>query len=305
MKANSLGTTGLSLTQAQSVSNLCFQRASDINVLLNGINNAVKIVTIEKIQYPDTVANPVPSNIVALLTEKSKLHACQAFLMDNIKAKDDMLKELRNSSYEADFDTAPRQGELKKHVNIPNVAEDWGWGKLTASEYNKYLEAEAYASHIGQFIHKGGQLDWLRLDLPKIKTLEFMEIEAGKKTPVKVVKHHTQDQLLAVHNELASIHRKHEQEVNYYKAKVKNLVTEENARIARENGDSVAEVSNYNQGVIADYNLLRTKWDNDRLIDSKKFEEDRQNSIKKTAAFRIVVDERFKEVIDTFLEMLK
>ena len=42
MKKHSLSTKGLSLSQAQSISNLCNQRATDISGELNGINNVEK-----------------------------------------------------------------------------------------------------------------------------------------------------------------------------------------------------------------------------------------------------------------------
>ncbi len=55
--------------------------------------------------------------------------------------------------------------------------------------------------------------------------LEFMEIETGKKTPLKVTIHHTPEQLLEIHEELAALHRGYEQKVNYFKSKVKAFVS--------------------------------------------------------------------------------
>jgi hypothetical protein len=92
--------------------------------------------------------------------------------------------------FEYDVDAPERPKTFKKDY-LYSIDEPWGWDQLTTAEYNEYLEAEAYASHIGQFIHKGGKLDRLRAELPTIKTLEFMEIEVGKKTPMKVSIHHT------------------------------------------------------------------------------------------------------------------
>ena len=51
-----------------------------------------------------------------------------------------------------------------------------------------------------------------------------MEIEVGKKTPMKVEVHHTSAQLLAIHEELANSHREYEQKVNYFKSKVKTEI---------------------------------------------------------------------------------
>jgi hypothetical protein len=83
------------------------------------------------------------------------------------------------------------------------VNEEWGWQQLTSSEYNEYLEAEAFAAHYGQFIHKGGKLDRLRNELPKLKTLEWIEVEKDKKTPMNVEIHHTIDELGELHKNLS------------------------------------------------------------------------------------------------------
>ena len=87
---NSLNTTGLSLSQAQSISNLCFQRTQDISSNLSVINNAEKTLKIGNETYIETVGNKIPANVVELLLEKALLHATQAFLMENIKAKDSL-----------------------------------------------------------------------------------------------------------------------------------------------------------------------------------------------------------------------
>ena len=91
---NTLATSGLSLSQAASISNLCFQRALEINHRLMGINNASKKVSINGDTYDETVAKPIPADVVALIEEKAKLHATQAFLMTNLKAKEQLLIDL-------------------------------------------------------------------------------------------------------------------------------------------------------------------------------------------------------------------
>jgi hypothetical protein len=100
----------------------------------------------------------------------------------------------------------------------------------------------------------------LRAELPTIKTLEFMEIEVGKKTPMKVSVHHTSEQLLAIHEQLAALHRGYEQKVNYFKAKVKNSVTSENARIAKERADIQSEVNEINSKQDVEYKNAYDKW---------------------------------------------
>jgi hypothetical protein len=301
MRKNSLASKGLSMSQAQSISNLCNQRSRDISFKLRDINNVEKVLEIGEKTYVETPGKKMPENVVDLLADKSRLHATQAFLMENIKAKDEMLSEIKHRQMEFDL-LAPNRGELLDAEIESSVSEDWGWSQLSLSEYNEYLEAEAFASHVGQFIHKGGKLDNLRSELPTLKTLEWIEVESGKKTPLKVSVHHTAEELGDLHEQLAGVHRNHEQRVNYFKAKVKNLVTTENARIAKENAVKEASVSEANQKVLNDYNKAKEEWQASYRKASHLFEEERQNEIKKTAALRIAIDPRFQMVIDMFLK---
>jgi len=301
MKKNSLDSKGLSMSQAQSISNLCNQRSRDISFKLRDINNVEKVLKIGEETYTETPGKKMPENVVDLLADKSRLHATQAFLMENIKAKDEMLTEIKNRQMEFHL-PAPESVELQNAKIESAVNEDWGWDQLSLSEYNEYLEAEAFASHVGQFIHKGGKLDNLRSELPTLKTLEWIEVEAGKKTPLKVSVHHTAEELGDLHEQLAGVHRTHEQRVNYFKAKVKNLVTTENARIAKENSVKEALVAEANQKVLSDYNKAKEEWQASYRKASHLFEEERQNEIKKTAALRIAIDPRFQTVIDMFLK---
>jgi len=301
---NSLSTKGLSMSQAQSISNLCNQRAKEISNKLADVNNVSKTLVINSETYTETQGNPMPANTVELLTEKARLSATQAFLMENIKAKDELIKEIQCDGFEYDVDAPERPKTFKKDLPL-SIDETWGWDQLSTAEYNEYLEAEAYASHIGQFIHKGGKLDKLRSELPTIKTLEFMEIEVGKKTPMKVSIHHTSEELLKIHEELAGLHRNYEQKVNYFKSKVKNSVTTENARIANERAQIQAELNEVNGKQDADYNAGLEKWRADFRKASNEFEAKRQERIKEAANMKIDIDSRFQPVVDEFLNQLK
>lgn len=299
---HSLATTGLSLSQAQSVSNLCNQRVRDIKDRLAAINNSSKTIMMDGHSYTQQTANPMPEDIIPLLKEKARLSATQAFLMENIREKDNMLKAMREQDFDySNLAAAPERGELKYTNPIHEVNESWGWDQLTAAEYNEYLEVEAYASHIGQFIHKGGELDDLRKNLPRISELDWITIKDGERTPVLVNKHHTPEFLLALHEELAAMHREFEQRVNYFKAKVKNLVTAENARIARANADEMATATAHNNTVWAEFETLKEQWYAAEKKAKFEFQEQLEKQINAIALWRISVPERFQPVIDMFI----
>lgn len=301
---NSLASKGLSMSQAASISNLCNQRSKDITAQLADINNVSKELVIGSETYVETNGNPIPTNVVELLTAKARLSATQAFLMENIKAKDELINKIKREGFQYSVEAPIRPTTISE--TLPNeVDEDFGWDTLTTAEYNEFIEAEAYASHIGQFIHKGGKLDRLRAELPTIKTLEFMEIEVGKKTPMKVVIHHTPAQLLTIHEELAALHRGYEQKVNYFKSKIKNAVTSTNAAVQKARGDIQARVNQQNLELANEYKLAYDKWLADQRKAQHEFEEVRQGRIQEAVNLKIEVAERFQPVVDEFLIQLK
>lgn len=300
---NSLAVKGLSLSQAQSISNMCYQRAIEIANSLNGINNATRVVTVNGKDYDKVVGKKIPANVADLIIEKAKLHATQGFLMTNIKAKDQLLTDLKRLPFVSAIDVPVKPDFIQAKMQNA-VDEAWGWDQLSMVEMCEFIEQEAYAAHIGQFIHKDSPLDNLRKELPLIKTLEWMEVEIGKKTPIKVTPHHTSTELLGHHETLATMHRTHEMRVNYFKAKVKNLVTEENARIAKENGIEQAKVNAENNILHEQWNGITKAYQDAVSQERQEFENKRQENIKETAALRIQVDTRFQELVDEFLAKL-
>ena len=309
MKKNSLTVNnGLSLSQAQSISNLCNQRAREIESKLSGVNNyskSVKVINGADIKEYTTVAGkPLPENVTELLIEKSKLHACQAFLMENITAKELMLREIKKSVADISSVIIPERPKIVSIDPLENVEEPFGWSQLSTAELNEYLEAEAYASHIGQFIHKDGTLDKLRNELPTIPSIEWMNIKDGEKTPVDIVVHHTSEGLLVAHEKLASLHRQYEQRVNYFKAKVKNITTEENARIAKINADEQNNIQKIHNNEQATYQTAMISYNEEIRSIQADFEKERQEKTKEIASMRINIDDRFQEVINIFLGKL-
>lgn len=306
MKKHSLvPNKGLNLSQAQSISNLCHQRASEINNQLEMINNYSKIINVDGENLTLKKGHKMPDNIIELLKEKSELHACQAFLMENIQAKDKLLSETRFSEADISQINKPEEPKLKTPTLIEGVDENYGWSKLNISEINEFYEAEAYASHIGQFIHKNSKLSNLRNELPNLPNIEWFEVDKDKKTPVKIHTHHTSDYLLSIHEELAYLHRKYEQRVNYFKAKVKNITTQKNIEIAKYNAEIQSNYNKTNNDLINEYKSEMNIYEEKIQLIRKEFEKTKQEKISTIASMRILVDDRFKKIVDLFMTELQ
>ena len=298
-----LASKGLSMSQAQSISNLCNQNAQEIAREIESYNNCSKMISISGQSYLMQEGIVIPEDILDKLKTKGDLHATQAFLMEAIKSKESEIGRIRNLTPDISHLTQPVRVYAPDYEIEDNVEESWGWSQLTDSEYSKYLQEEALASHLGQFIHKNGKLSELRRELPNISTLEWFEVEDGKKTPVKVTKHHHPSSLMELHEEVAELHRKHEQRVNYYKAKVKNLVSDENARIQKENANKAAEFLKLEKELNQNYQLEMDAYNGEVLRLTMEFNSQRELDIKAAAALRINVDPRFQDVIDLFIQI--
>lgn len=300
---HSLAPKGLSMTQAQSISNLCNQRANFINSQISNVNNVTKTFKQNGEEFTYQIGKNIPNNILELLTEKSSLHALQAFLMENIKYKESLLTFIKNDV--PIFPKSPIKPVIEQPILEKTVDEKYGWEQLTKNEYNEYLISEAYASHIGQYIHQNGTLDNLRKSYDKDCQFQFIELLSGVKTPLQIVPNHSEETLMNLHQKLEREHRQYEQKVNYYKAKVKNLVSDENAKIAQRNADLISEYNNKQQVIMQEYNTLVSEWSNEVKRLSQVFEQDRMKLIKETSALRIEIPSSLQNVVDGFLKDIK
>ena len=296
-----LAKKGLSMSQAQSISNLCNQNAQEIERELNSYNNCGKSINVNGQVYDLQEGIPVPGDILDKLKIKGNLHACQAFLMEAVKGKEAEIDRLKDTRPDFSHLVAPERPSLPDYDILHDVSESWGWSKLTDADYSEYLQAEAIASHLGQFIHKHGKLTQLRKELPNTPSIEWFEVKDGEKTPVKVTKHHVSQGLMIIHENIADQHRVFEQRVNYYKAKVKNLVSDENARIQKENADKAAVFLMLEKEAMSKYQIAVDAYQGELLRLTMEFNSNRELLIKDAAALRINVDPRFQDVVNMFI----
>lgn len=297
-----LDTKGLSMSSAQTVSNMCNQTVREIDNVLGSVNNASKTITIDGKDLTETEGFKMPENVIDLLKDKAKLRATQAFLMEAIKGKDEELKRLKKLTFDySKVEEAPDYPDYREYNGKDSVDEDWGWSQLSDSEMNEFWEAEAYASHIGQFIHKNGKLDTLRNELTTLKSLEWITVKDGEKTPIQVVKHHSREQLFDIHSELSELHRTYEQKVNYFKAKVKNLTSSENARLATELAKAITEVNVFNNELRNVYNAECKSYSERQAAWISSRESERELAINAVSLLRITVPSQFKETVDNLL----
>ena len=92
--------------------------------------------------------------------------------------------------------------------------------------------------------------------------------------------------------------------MNYFKSKVKNAVTTENARIQNERASIQARVNDINSDLANEYKIAYDKWAGEERKAQHEFEEKRQVGIQEAVNLKIEVAERFQGVVDEFLNQL-
>ena len=136
------------MSQAQSISNLCNQRAVEIDNTVDNFNVIAKTLTIDGEIYEKVEAKPIADNIIELIMYKAKYNGTQAFLMECIKAKEALLESIQMEQPSIGHITMPE----KKYIDTPlykdTVTEDWGWQQLSAKEMAEYLDVEAQAAQV-------------------------------------------------------------------------------------------------------------------------------------------------------------
>lgn len=243
----------MSMSDAQSVSNLANQLALEIEDRYKNLNNSSSKFLLESLGYTPkelvkqrAVALPSDEKVLEDLRKKGMLHALQGFLVEHIKLKEDSIEtitkaktnyraltvnELREKGYE--IPTLPKRPEYKDG-GIRSITEEEYIANLNPDEYLKYLIDTSAAAHIGQFIHDRGVLHKLR---KSISTEEELSEYVMKDKRVAILTHHfhhTPQQLTNLHAKLANEHRDLTRKVNRIKSIAKSAVTERNAEVQRD-----------------------------------------------------------------------
>ena len=128
-----LGKNGLSMTDAQSISNAVNQACTEIENTINNFNVVSKTIKIDGESFDIQEAHPIV-DIFDLLKTKSKLHGVQAFLMEGLKSKENLMDEIREQEFDSSSFTMPEREDIKEPEYLSIVDETFGWSKLSSSE---------------------------------------------------------------------------------------------------------------------------------------------------------------------------
>ena len=301
MENTFLGPKGLSITQAQSVSNLANQKAQSIKDDLNRwqiIKNTIKIDgTVHVLNHGVELSN---SAVTEMLEEVGNLHALQAFLMFNLKSRENEMEEIEGRIFEwtiIDKENKPVRPHSIPRIEFPNERT---YDPLTAKERAEYLAAEAHASHVGQFIHKGEHLDLYRKNYYKLMDFDTRTYNSVV-YPVTKQEKVSKNALDALHESLSIQHREYNQRVNYFKAKVKNMLDAEIQRISVANN----KIDDENHKIYEQFGNKLDVWLNKQETAKSKarseFDAQLSSDLNAFSKLRITIPEEYKELTNSLM----
>ena len=222
-----LDTKGLTTAEANYTANI-------IKELCERISNEIKQLTLFKgtlnFQGKQTEYNKVykVENLEEKCLEEGNLYALSAWLREAIKAKEALLKQVENDNFDISLLNEVNYGKATSLLTEDEVKYS-----LPINELAEYLAYEAKAAHIGKKVHPNGIFEqWFNMikNTPKVQINEI-----NKDYIVEFDQVVDEKDLYQVYFTLQKEYREAEQKVNYYKAKVKNLLNERNQEINQKN----------------------------------------------------------------------
>lgn len=287
--------TLLSLTAASTISNLCDQKVKDIESKMS-YNNCSKYLKINDSELLEQEARPInKESFIENVKLICKYRDLQSFLMENIKQKNNLLKEIEQRKFVSPV-KEPSPLVLEQFNKIPYVAEGWGKTQLSENDYNDWIEANAYASTIGKIIHDKGILDKLRNELNTLTGTEVVR-KGNTEYLMRIEKHHSIEELSDLHEDLAKSHKQYNSRQNYILAKAKKLENDENDRINKLNFEGLNDVNKRNEIAKMEYQKQLSEYHHLVSLEENDFQTKKLKDKEEVANLKIEIPIKFEELV--------
>ena len=308
-------TNTLSMSDAQTFSNLCNQKAKTIEQKLNKLNNYEKVLDLGSLNNGSSSSKTLIKTkgyklnleeVKHLLNKQALYHAFQGYLMQHIRLKEQLVDsatiERDSGFYFDDFEewAGDRIATYPDRPCRPRTSETDIWTTINKSEILHYQIADAMAADLGKFIHKDSKLDKLRSQLPDIPEYEYENLPDGRVGIVTIDIHHTDDELETAHVELADLHRDAERKVNAIKAKVKTSHSKVISAIETEHNDKLKIWNDFKSKALAHNEQLKIKYEEEKAEAKKEHISRYSAELSLILEHRIQIPKEFKALMDEF-----
>lgn len=301
---------GESMSDAQNLKGKCVQVAEDVKSHFDAMGpvkevlhfDAKDIETLAPKQFTPSEIN----EIVGLDAKANALNGWYSRAIDTKNAIIDVIKAAPMDKFLLEGEVFIPQDFPEKFTELrPAVklfTEEDITGTWSPNEVADFLLKEQYCATVGKLIHKKGKLHDM-YNTPMNVTSKIKELASGhggnKAYPVTITpmyKDEVLTELKDVYLKKHDEHREMEKKVNWFKAKLKNELTEKNAEAQKVYGQAIAEFNKKQM----DYNNRRNSFlqdvNNKNAELQSKCEERRQLTIKDAAGIKIFIPEALREV---------
>lgn len=301
---------GESMSDAQNMKGKCTQVAEDVRSHFVAIGPVKEVVHFDNgkeinLTSPNEISAEKLRGIVG---KDASANALNGWYARAIEAKQNLMDKIRTSNWTMflndDEEFTPEHYDVQFDVERPRAeqhTEEDILAEWTPNEVADFLIKEQFCATVGKLIHKKGKLHSI-FTTPLTETTRFQDLNTGnggaKAYPVTVTPMYKGDELKAikeVYLEKHDEHREAEKKVNWYKAKIKNELTERNAKSQREYADAMGIYSvkqaEYNSDMRAALDKIRNA--NEKL--RANCESRRELLIKDASALKIFIPETLRE----------
>ena len=236
---------GLTSTSANYLANLAKEQIKQEQSLLNNLSYIDE--TVGLISSPQEKVLRIGStnlDLSSTLKKISNYHAFIAWIREALKAKDELLGEVKGFGID---DYCKKFGKTLETLPLKSpVSEDDIIKEMNIKERNRYLTLEAFASTYGSYIHPDGAISRAR-EKALIKNQLPHDIQ-GEGRDALVYNYKVSvpiERLENMFNELQNEYREYEKQLNAIKYQIKEEVNRRNLAINQENSEILRQ-NNYN-----------------------------------------------------------
>jgi hypothetical protein len=291
-----LSNKGLSMSQATSISNSMNQRVSDIDATMSNWTTIQETILLKDKEIVNKVINlPETDEINSLLKEKQNLISAISWIMESVKVKNSYLEQIKRNKYS---EPVPVLENIEYISMFQPVDDEWGTAKLSQSEIEEFVIRVAESSVIGKFIHKGSILEKLRNESNISEYVSVKKIGKEEFITELTVSEGAFEELSSFHKELAEKHLESEKRVNYFKAKVQNLINEENQRIIQVNSENSRKNSLLKEEAKTRLDKLISEY-NSKV---SEFEKENLKELSRVSKLRIVIPSKIQDTVNSYLK---
>jgi hypothetical protein len=266
-------------------------KAFNYHVIINGLDHKV---------------SSSPSVVKGDWEKEGRYYALSSWLKESIKAKNNLLEFYRTcdaSEFLEGEETIPEFNEVAPARILPPRILAWtendAIGELSVAERAEYYSLEAYAAHIGKYIHTGGVFSNVKNDLAGGPVIGFHKIvQNGQPTDIPMYSdaNFNESEVNKEYFELQAKHREYESKLNSYKARLQNQVTEKNAEFQKQYTLESVKSSNEIDSLTREYNARYQKFQNELETLNSVLQTRRLEKIREVSAYKIVIPHSLSDI---------